>query len=201
MVSQLLLIGYLLNWLFAQNRPDVAAGILCFMIVVSSLIARRHHSQKSMANYLRILLAIFAGGTFNLTLVVLFVIRPEPIYSLSVVIPLAGMVYSIGMNTVSLAGERFWKQIQSGSSYVEARNESFRMSLIPQMNMFMAVGLVSLPGMMTGQVLSGVSPLIAVRYQIMVMCMTLGTAGMSVALYLLQCRKEVEKGSTDTKSE
>ena len=48
-----------------------------------------------------------------------------------------------------------------------------------------AVGLVSLPGMMTGQILSGVSPFIAARYQIMVMCMIFASAGLSTALFLL----------------
>lgn len=59
-----------------------------------------------------------------------------------------------------------------------------RSALIPQVNTLFAVGLVSLPGMMTGQILSGVSPLIAVRYQIMVMCMLFGAAGMSAAFFL-----------------
>jgi putative ABC transport system permease protein len=56
--------------------------------------------------------------------------------------------------------------------------------MIPQINSLLAVGLVALPGMMTGQILSGVSPLIAVRYQIMIMAMVLGTAGIGAALML-----------------
>ena len=57
--------------------------------------------------------------------------------------------------------------------------------LIPVINSLLAVGIVSLPGMMTGQILSGISPLIAVRYQIMVMCMMFGASGISTAIYLL----------------
>ena len=56
--------------------------------------------------------------------------------------------------------------------------------MIPQINSLLAVGLVALPGMMTGQILSGVSPLIAVRYQIMIMAMVLGTAGIGAAMML-----------------
>ncbi|WP_324173028.1 ABC transporter permease [Sulfurimonas sp.] len=63
---------------------------------------------------------------------------------------------------------------------------SFRASLIPQINSFLAVGLVSLPGMMTGQILVGIDPIVAVRYQIMVMFMVLGSSGISTILYLLQ---------------
>jgi len=57
-------------------------------------------------------------------------------------------------------------------------------SLIPITNSLFAVGLVSIPGMMTGQILSGASPLIAVRYQIMVMCMIYGASGVSSACFL-----------------
>ena len=57
-------------------------------------------------------------------------------------------------------------------------------ALIPVINSLLAVGLVSLPGMMTGQILAGVSPLVAARYQIMVMCMLFAAAGLSVILFL-----------------
>ena len=86
-------------------------------------------------------------------------------------IPLAGMAFANAMNSVSLASERLQAEIDNGNSGIKARNTAFQASLIPTINSLFAVGLVSLPGMMTGQILSGVSPLIAVRYQIMVMCM------------------------------
>lgn len=58
-------------------------------------------------------------------------------------------------------------------------------ALIPQVNTLFAVGLVALPGMMTGQILAGVEPLIAVRYQIVVMCMLFGVTALSGAAYLV----------------
>jgi putative ABC transport system permease protein len=61
---------------------------------------------------------------------------------------------------------------------------AFRTALIPITNMLFAVGVVSLPGMMTGQILSGVSPLIAAKYQIVVMAMFFGTSGIAAAIYL-----------------
>ena len=88
------------------------------------------------------------------------------------------------MNAVSLSADRFEKEIKRAESVLTARNEAFRTALIPQINSLLAVGLVSLPGMMTGQVLSGVSPMIAVRYQIMVMSVVFGTCGLAVILYL-----------------
>ena len=73
------------------------------------------------------------------------------------------------MTNISLALERLHAEIENGLDFVAARDIAFRASMIPVINSFFAVGLISLPGMMTGQILSGVSPLIAARYQIMVM--------------------------------
>ena len=93
------------------------------------------------------------------------------------------------MNTVSLAAERFESEFRRGESYVIARRTALDAALIPQINILFAVGLVALPGMMTGQILSGVDSNIAVRYQIMVMWMTFGSGGIAAAIYLaLQAR-------------
>jgi putative ABC transport system permease protein len=99
-------------------------------------------------------------------------------------IPLAGMIFASAMNSVSLAGERLEAELSRDVPYDEARKIALQTSLIPIINSLFAVGLVSLPGMMTGQILSGVSPIIAARYQIMVMCMIFGSAGISSALFL-----------------
>jgi len=84
---------------------------------------------------------------------------------------------------------RYESEVGRGNVYEEARATTYSASLIPIIKALFAVGLVSLPGMMTGQILSGVDPLIAVRYQMMVMLMILGSAGISVAVYLVLLRK------------
>ena len=75
--------------------------------------------------------------------------------------------------------------MRRGDDYTTARDTAMQTALIPIINSLFAVGLVSLPGMMTGQILSGVSPLIAVRYQIMVMAMIFGASGIATAVFLL----------------
>jgi len=100
------------------------------------------------------------------------------------VIPLAGMIFANSMNTISLAGERFHAERVRGEDYLSARRLAMEAAMIPQVNALLAVGLVSLPGMMTGQILSGVEPLTAARYQIMVMCMIFSTAGLAAVLYM-----------------
>ena len=94
------------------------------------------------------------------------------------------MIFANSMNTVSLAGERLFSEIKSGVPYLNARKIAMETAMIPQINTLLAVGLVSLPGMMTGQILSGIDPLTAARYQIMIMCMIFSTAGLSAATYL-----------------
>jgi putative ABC transport system permease protein len=100
------------------------------------------------------------------------------------VVPLAGMIFANSMNTISLAGERFHAERGRGEDYLSARRHAMEAAMIPQVNALLAVGLVSLPGMMTGQILSGVEPLTAARYQIMVMCMIFSTAGLAAVLYM-----------------
>ena len=80
-------------------------------------------------------------------------------------------------------------------SYKQARNVAFQASMIPNVNALLAVGIVSLPGMMTGQILSGVSPFIAARYQIMVMCMIFASAGISSAYFLYLAKPNCEQNS------
>ena len=107
-----------------------------------------------------------------------------PWYAPELLIPLAGMIFANAMNAVSIAAERYQAEIDNGRNPNEARHLGMQATMIPQVNSLMAVGLVSLPGMMTGQVLSGVSPLIAARYQILVMCMLFAASGISAACFL-----------------
>lgn len=189
MVVQLLAVGYVLVLLFELENPWVGAAVVAFMVAVSSWIAVRMVKTGRLKAYQDALLAIGLGGGAILMLLVFGVLGLDPWYQLSYVIPLAGMVFSNGMTAVTLSAERFEAELENGKSPMEARNAAWNASLIPQVNAFLAVGLVALPGMMTGQILAGASPLDAVRYQIMVMAMVLGSAGFSVAIFLTRVVK------------
>jgi putative ABC transport system permease protein len=117
----------------------------------------------------------------------------DPWYSPQSMIPVAGMIFANAMNSVSLAADRLNAETGRNVPYDEARKIALQSSLIPVINSLFAVGLVSLPGMMTGQILSGVSPLIAARYQIMVMCMVLGSSGIATAYFLILVKPVFEK--------
>ena len=143
--------------------------------------------------YRHALLSILLGGVLILMIVILAVLDLEPWYLPQVMIPLAGMVFANSMNSVSLSAERLMAELERGVSYLKARQIALQTSLIPVINSMFAVGLVSLPGMMTGQILSGVSPLIAARYQIMVMCMIFASAGISSICFLLLSKKTLSE--------
>jgi len=185
MLIQLLLIGYVLIYIFETDRPVFIIAVLTVMITVASWIAIRPLQKKQPKMYFNSLVAISVGSLPTLALVSQVVIDVHPWFSPRFVVPLAGMIFAGSMNTVSLAAERLQAEFERGTPYVEARRIALQASLIPIINSLFAVGLVSLPGMMTGQILSGISPLVAAKYQIVVMTMLFGAAGMSAAIYLV----------------
>jgi putative ABC transport system permease protein len=184
MLAQLVLVGFVLTWIFESNRAVVVVAVLTVMLLAASWISLRPLRTRDAAVFPRALASISVGGVLTLILVTRFVLNLQEWYEARFVVPLAGMIFANSMNAVSLAAERFESETERDVTYLEARQIALRAALIPVINSFLAVGLVSFPGMMTGQILSGVVPLVAVRYQIMVMCMILGSAGTSAALYL-----------------
>ena len=189
MLVQLLLVGYVLAFIFETDRVSVVFLVLTVMLFAASWIALRPVSEKSKATYAKALASIAAGGVLTLVVVTQVVLDLTPWYQPRFVVPLAGMIFASSMNTVSLAAERFQAERSRDVDYGRARGIAFGASLIPLVNTLFAVGVVSIPGMMTGQILSGVAPLVAARYQIMVMCMIFGASGISAALYLTLVRE------------
>ncbi len=184
MLIQLILVGYLLVYLFGLSNSLVVFGLLLLMLSIASWIALNVVSNNSVLLYRDAWLGLAVGGGLTLLIVTQGVLRVDPWYQPSTVIPLAGMVFANAMNSLSLAAERLESEMAAGKAYEVARAKAFSTAMIPVVNSLLAVGVVSLPGMMTGQILSGVSPLIAAQYQIVVMCMIFGSAGLSTALFL-----------------
>jgi len=185
MLIQLLLIGYILIYLFNADHPGIIVSVILVMLVAASWIALRPLKNKPLNLYWKTLGAIFLGAIPTLALVTQVVLEIHPWFLPRYFIPLAGMILASCMNTVSVAAERFEAECENAIPYTDARNNALHAALIPVTNSLFAVGLVSLPGMMTGQILSGISPLVAAQYQIVVMCMIFGASGMSATLYLI----------------
>jgi putative ABC transport system permease protein len=188
MLVQLLLIGYVLAWIFGAHEGWLILLVLAVMLVASAWIATgsvKAHRRRLLG---AALVAISVGGGLTLALITQLVLQMEPWYLPRYMVPLAGMVFANAMTAVSLAAERLYAELGHDSDWEKARLAAYQAAMIPVINALLAVGLVSLPGMMTGQILSGVSPLVAARYQIMVMCMIFASAGISTAIFLTLIR-------------
>ena len=185
MLIQLLVIGYVLTYIFNADQPYIVLAVLLVMMAVASWIALRPLGRRTPSRYAIAFAAVAASGLLTLALVTQGVLSLDPWYDPRYAIPLGGMIFSAAMNAVSLAAERYDAELAAGANPAEALPTALNAALIPQVNTLFAVGLVALPGMMTGQILAGVEPLIAVRYQIVVMCMLFGVTALSAAAYLV----------------
>ena len=196
MLVQLLLIGYALAWIFGAESGLLIMLVLSIMLLASSWIAMGTVKEQRKTLLSASLLSITVGGGITLAMITQLVLQLEPWFLPRYMIPLAGMVFANAMTAVSLAAERLSAELRHETDWSKARLTAYQAAMIPVINSLFAVGLVSLPGMMTGQILSGVSPLIAARYQIMVMCMIFAAAGISTAIFLTLVRGRVRASTS-----
>ncbi|MFO0617326.1 MAG: iron export ABC transporter permease subunit FetB [Polyangiaceae bacterium] len=196
---QLVAVGYALKLLFDREHPLAVLGVLGLMILVAAWTAasRVEHGPGRRALLPRALLAIFAGAGIALAPVFVFIVVPTPWYDARYVIPISGMMLSNAMNVVAQTFERLFHAATKEAPEIEALlslgatpKEAFagqvrtalRSALTPTINGLVTVGLVALPGMMTGQIVSGTPPEHAVRYQLVIMYQLVAVAAVSGAI-------------------
>lgn len=192
-VIQLIAVGYVLVILFETPSPWISLGVVFIMLMAAGWIAMRPVKQYRI--FQPVLVSLLVSVVFHLAISLVLVLQLEAWYQPNVLIPLAGMYFANTMNAISLSAERYFSELDNGKTPNEAKIAAFHAAMIPQINSLLAVGLVALPGMMTGQILSGVSPLIAVRYQILIMTMLLGTCGLGSAILLCLVSKRPLKAN------
>lgn len=190
---QLFLIGFILKVLFEQTHLGWISLLAMVMLLVAGreVMARQKRRFGGWWGFGLGTLSMFVSS-FSITVIVLLVIiQNDPWYQPQYAIPLLGMMLGNTMTGIALALDRLtdsaWQQrgviearlLLGHESRIAIRNmarDSVRVGLVPMINAMAAAGLVSLPGMMTGQILSGTPPLEAVKYQILIMFMiTAGT--------------------------
>ncbi|VXC06006.1 ABC transporter permease [Burkholderia sp. 8Y] len=196
-VVQLLFIGYVLGWVFAFSRWYVVLPLMVLMTVIAGFAAsgrgRRTYAGQRVDSIVSIWGSSWVIGAFGL----FAVIRIHPWYEPQYTIPILGMVLGNTLTGVSLGIERMTEELTAGRAAVEMSlalgatrweaakgpaRQAVRAGMIPTLNQMAVVGLVSLPGMMTGQVLAGQSPLQAVRYQIVIMFLIAAASGLGVVM-------------------
>ena len=160
------------------------------MLLVAAWISIRpvrHHKGYLLSA----VIALGCSVGLHLCFSLMLVLKADSWFQPELLIPLAGMYFANAMNAISLAAERYHSELHNGQTVEKSRLTAFHASMIPQINSLLAVGLVALPGMMTGQILSGISPLIAARYQIIVMCMIFASSILSAGCFLLLRKNSV----------
>jgi len=197
MVAQLLLVGMLLTWVFAISSPWLTALIALAMGLFAGreIWARQDRKIAGFWGY-----GIGAGSMMfagmSVTLIALTTqIQPDPWWSPRFALPLLGMILGNTMTGVSLALDALTTTVTRERNAIEAglllgrtrwqamapfARSALRSGFMPIINSMAAMGIVSLPGMMTGQILSGVAPQEAVKYQILVVLLIGGATGLGV---------------------
>lgn len=185
-IGQLLVVGYILAAVFAFRNPWAVLAVFAVMGGVATIVARNRISQKIPQLLPWVGGSILVSTALTLLYTNLFVIQPKVWYEPRLIIPLAGIVLGNAMNGAALAGERLVSTLNSSQVEIEThlslgatpqqaiaqyRKEAVRAGLLPTLNTMMVIGIVTLPGVMTGQLLSGEDPLLAAAYQMLIMFM------------------------------
>ena len=204
---QLLLVGYILKILFDSVHLGYMTIVVTVMLLFAGreVMARQTHPYKGWWGFGMGTVSMFLS-TFTVTFIALTVIiNNEPWYTPQYAIPLLGMMLGNTMTGIALGLERLTQAAREQRKQIEAqlmlghssqqsitaiRRQSMRYGMIPIINSMAAAGLVSLPGMMTGQILAGSPPLEAVKYQILIMFLiTAGTGFGTVVAVVLGSRR------------
>ncbi len=202
---QLIGLGLILAWLFETENPWIVLAIFLFMMLMTAQIALQRVTHKPANIYFNTFIAIFITTIIVTFSVTALIIQVKPWYDPRYILTIGGMVLGNSMNGIALTLERFFDDMKKRAAEVnqalafggtawEVSLPSIRVALtaglMPIINSMSAVGLVSIPGMMTGQLIAGANPIEAAKYQIVVMLMiSAATAlGAMMSIYLVYKR-------------
>lgn len=199
MVVQLALVGVVLQFIFRQTSPawTVLAGAVMVGAAGYEALARQERRIAGWMSYGLGASTLLLIGTMATLFAVAGVIRPQPWYAPQYMLPLLGMVLGNAMTGVALALDTLTTTAWRERAAVEAQlalgatrfvalhgvlRHSLRTGMMPIINAMAATGIVSLPGMMTGQILAGADPVEAAKYQLMIMFVIAGATALAVVL-------------------
>jgi len=217
MTIQLILTGYILSYIFDNPNPFVT--IIYLLIMLAFAVHNTFKRVKvKLKNNLKILIgfSLAIGTIISLLYFLIIVVRISPWYNPRYFIPIAGMIVGNAMTGITLGVTRLVDGMTNQKYAIEGAlmlgatpkdatrsivNNAFDSAILPTINNMVGMGIVSLPGMMTGQILSGTSPLVAIQYQIAIMLAICGSVSLTVILFVQlayktffneRCQLEVE---------
>ena len=200
MTLQLVLVGYLLGHIFNNPNAFITIGIIILMEVFAVYTVFKKFKKQLSKSLKQVIVASMAVGTLScLVYFLLVVVRISPWYDPRYFIPIAGMIVGNSMTGVSLGVKSLVEGMTVQRAVVEEAlilgatpqdasrsivDSTFDAAILPTINSMVGMGIVFLPGMMTGQILSGTDPTTAIAYQIAIMLGILGAVALSVFIML-----------------
>ena len=211
MVVQLLLVGEVLRAVFAIRSPAVTLAVIALMVVAAAreVGARPERRLPRHGNILVGGMAVGAATVLTSLLALATAIRPEPWYDPRYAVPLAGIVLGNAMSAAALTLDSVLDGAGAQARAIETRlagGDSFRVAtqalvraairrgMLPTVNTMSAAGIVTLPGIMTGQILAGMDPMEAVKYHILLMFLLAGGSGAATVLTAYAARARLTDG-------
>ena len=199
--AQLLLVGLILKQVFENAELPLILFIMLVMLTVASweILVRQKRKIKGWWGFGVSAFSLFVSSFLITIIALLFIVKTDPWYTPQYAIPLLGMLLGNTMNGIALGMDRLvqtaWQQravieqrLMLGQTAMQAvleiKHDSMRAGMIPIINAMAAAGIVSLPGMMTGQILAGSEPIEAVKYQILIMFLVTAGTGFGVIAVL-----------------
>lgn len=200
MTLQLTLTGYILVYVFKNSNPFVTILIVAFMEVFAIYNVYNRTKFKLSSKLKKIIAISMAFGTLaSLLYFLLVVVQISPWYNPRYFIPIAGMIIGNSMTAIALSVNGLVDGINARKNLIESAlmlgatpkmatkeivDNTFDSAILPTINSMVGMGIVFLPGMMTGQILSGTSPVTAIHYQIATMLGILGSVSLTVILFV-----------------
>lgn len=201
---QLFLLGYILKIVFALSDPWIVVLLFSAMIFFAARIITGRVRERKVPYFYPVLLSMFLSYMVINAFVMKLIIQVDPWYNPVYFIPVGGMIIGNSMNAIAIAANNWFEGLKKERNRVELYlslgatpsettssnyKDSISAGMIPSINALMSVGVVSIPGMMTGQVLAGIDPLIAIKYQIVIMLLLVGSTAISTIISMHIIRK------------
>ncbi len=198
-VVQLYLVGFILALVFHAARWYWVLLILAVMTAVAAQAATSRLAKPIPGGHGIATLALTISTAVTLAYVIGVIVRVRPWYDPQYIIPITGMILGSAMTSAALAGDSLQNDLGVRADEVEARlalgfsgreavqpmtRMALRAAMIPTVTGMMTVGLVQLPGMMTGQILAGSAPLLAIKYQLVVVFMQAAATALAALLFV-----------------
>ena len=183
---QLVVLAYVLDFVFATDNVWVIGGFFLVMLTITSIVARNRISTKVSFLLPLVWTTIFVSTSLILIYINFLIIQPDRWYEPRYLIPISAILLANAMNAAAVAGERLVSSIRQFPQEIEThlslgatpqqaigqyRRDAIRTALFPTLNQMMLMGMVTIPTFSSGQLLTGISPLEALSYQILIVFM------------------------------